>query len=168
MSSLDAFNEMYSDFIKDLGLAFPDDPNVLQFKSEFDELKAADPKGPMTTFMKLAGAKAQALTTRDPSFIQQFSFGPVWASASPRTKEAIWQHLNGLYMIAMTLTMFPPETLEAIEGAAKRCAESGAFDPSIMSSLLAGMMGPGAMGAPGPARGRGRPPSGARPKKTTK
>jgi len=164
MSSLDAFNEMYSDFVKDLGLAFPDDPNVLQFKSEFDELKASDSKAPMTAFMKLATAKAQALTSRDPSFIQQFSFGPVWASASARTKDAIWQHLNGLYMIAMTLSMFPPETLEAIEGAAKRCAESGAFDPSIMSSLLAGMMGPGAA-ATAPPRRR---PSGARPKKTTK
>jgi hypothetical protein len=166
MSSLDAFNEMYNDFVKDLGLAFPDDPNVLKFKSEFDELKASDSKAPMTAFMKLASSKAQALTSRDPSFIQQFSFSPVWETASARTKDAIWQHLNGMYMIAMTLSMFPPETLEAIEGAAKRCAESGAFDPSIMSSLLAGMMGTPTPAA-GPSRGRGRP-SGARPKKTTK
>ena len=169
MSSLDAFNEMYSDFVNDLSLAFPDNEHVLKFKSEFEALKTVGSQAPLDAFMKVASAKTQALTTRDPSFVNEFSFGPVWAEASTRTKDAIWQHLNGMYMIAMTLSMFPPETLAAIEAAAKKCADTGAFDPSLMSSLLAGMMGPGGglpRGPSGGGRGRGR--GGARPKKSTK
>ena len=153
MSSLDAFNEMYSDFVNDLSLAFPDNEHVLKFKSEFEALKTVGSQAPLDAFMKVASAKTQALTTRDPSFVNEFSFGPVWAEASTRTKDAIWQHLNGMYMIAMTLSMFPPETLAAIEAAAKKCADTGAFDPSMMSSLLAGMMGPGGGLPRGPSGG---------------
>jgi hypothetical protein len=50
--------------------------------------------------------------------------------------------LNGIYMIGMSLSMFPPETLGAIEAAAKKCAESGAFDPSALI-MMSGMMGGG-------------------------
>jgi len=138
MSSLDAFNELYSDFIRDLESAFPDDDSVKTFKTEFETARQASVRGPLDHFM---GLDVKGLTTRDPAFISNLTFGPVWEGASEQTKQAIWNHLNGMYMIGMTLSMFPPETLSAIEAAARKCAESGAFDPSMISGLLSGMMG---------------------------
>jgi hypothetical protein len=158
MSSLDAFNELYADFITDLESAFPDDDSVLAFKGEFALAREASVRGPLESFMKL---DAKGLTSRDPAFIEQMTFGPVWAGASDQTKQAIWNHLNGIYMIGMTLSMFPPETLGAIEAAAKKCAESGAFDPAALSGLLSGMMGGGGF----PQR---RVTSGSRQKKSKK
>jgi hypothetical protein len=166
MSSLDAFNELYSDFVNDLERAFPDDASVKSFKTEFEEARTTSARGPLEAFMKL---DAKGITTRDPAFIKQMTFGPVWDGASDQTKQAIWNHLNGMYMIGMTLSMFPPETLVAIEAAAKKCAESGAFDPSTLSSLMAGMMGgggfPGMAPRPQPQR---RVTNGPRQKKSKK
>jgi hypothetical protein len=160
MSSLDAFNELYSDFIGDLEGAFPDAESVKTFKAEFVAAREASVRGPLDAFMKI---DSKGLASRDPSFIKQMSFAPIWDEASDATKAAIWNHLNGIYMIGMTLSMFPPETLGAIEAAAKKCAESGAFDPSALSGLLSGMMGGG--GFPQPQR---RVASGSRQKKTKK
>ena len=160
MSSLDAFNELYADFISDLESAFPDNDSVLAFKGEFALARETSVRGPLESFMKL---DAKGLTARDPAFIEQMTFWPVWAGASDQTKQAIWNHLNGIYMIGMTLSMFPPETLGAIEAAAKKCAESGAFDPAALSGLLSGMMGGG--GFPQPQR---RVTSGSRQKKSKK
>jgi hypothetical protein len=167
MSSLDAFNELYADFISDLESAFPDNDSVLAFKGEFALAREASVRGPLESFMKL---DAKGITARDPAFIKQLAFAPVWDGASDQTKQAIWNHLNGMYMIGMTLSMFPPETLSAIEAAAKKCAESGAFDPSALSGLLSGMMGGGGfpgMGAPRPQPQR-RVASGSRQKKSKK
>jgi hypothetical protein len=165
MSSLDAFNELYADFIGDLEGAFPDDESVKAFKAEFVAARESSVRGPLDAFMKI---DTKGLTTRDPAFIKQMTFGPVWEGASDQAKQAIWNHLNGMYMIGMTLSMFPPETLGAIEAAAKKCAESGAFDPSALSGLLSGMMGGGGfpgMAAPQPQR---RVASGSRQKKSKK
>jgi hypothetical protein len=166
MSSLDAFNELYFDFIADLESAFPDDESVKAFKAEIVEARNESVRGPLDAFMKL---DAKGLTARDPAFIKQMTFGAVWDDASEQAKQAIWNHLNGMYMIGMTLSMFPPETLSAIEAAAKKCAESGAFDPSALSGLLSGMMGAGggfpSFGAPQPQR---RVTGGSRQKKSKK
>jgi len=166
MSSLDAFNELYADFIGDLEGAFPDDESVKAFKAEFVASREASGRGPLESFMKL---DAKGITARDPAFIKQLAFAPVWDGASDQTKQAIWNHLNGMYMIGMTLSMFPPETLSAIEAAAKKCAESGAFDPSALSGLLSGMMGGGGFpGMPAPPQPQRRVTGGSRQKKSKK
>jgi len=163
MSSLDAFNELYSDFIRDLESAFPDDESVKAFKADYEAARYTSVRGPLDAFMKI---DAKGLTTRDPAFIKQMRFAPVWDGASDQAKQAIWNHLNGMYMIGMTLSMFPPETLGAIEAAAKKCAESGSFDPSALSGLLSGMMG-GGLSCSSPASQR-RVVSGSRQKKSKK
>jgi hypothetical protein len=167
MSSLDAFNDLYSDFISDLEGAFPDAESVKVFRKEFTESRESSTRAPLESFMKLDN---KGLASRDPAFIHQFTFSPVWDGASDQAKQAIWNHLNGMYMIGMTLSMFPPETLGAIEAAAKKCAESGSFDPSALSGLLSGIMGGGGfpgMSAPAPQTQR-RVASGSRQKKIRK
>lgn len=163
MSSLDAFNELYADFITDLEGAFPDAESVKAFKSEFEAARELSARGPLDAFMK---NDTKGLAARDSTFIKQMTFAPVWDDASDQAKQAIWNHLNGMYMIGMTLSMFPPETLSAIEAAAKKCAESGAFDPSALSGLLSGMMGNG--GFPGMSAPQRRVTGGSRQKKIKK
>jgi hypothetical protein len=81
---------------------------------------------------------------KDIEFLNEINLHKVWTpETSSQTKAAIWQYMQTLHILGTTLTMFPPETLEAIENAAKKCADSGAFDPSVMQGLLSGLMGGG-------------------------
>jgi hypothetical protein len=102
--------------------------------------------------MKSVGPHAAKMMAKDESFflehakdiefLKEINLDKVWTpETSPQTKAAIWQYMQTLHILGTTLTMFPPETLEAIENAAKKCAESGAFDPSAMQGLLSGLMG---------------------------
>jgi hypothetical protein len=52
MSSLDAFNELYSDFVNDLERAFPDAESVKAFRAEFVAARESSARGPLEAFMK--------------------------------------------------------------------------------------------------------------------
>lgn len=104
--------------------------------------------------MKSVGPHAQKLMAKDESFFMQHAseieflrdiqLDKIWTpETSDNTKNAIWQYMQTLHILGTTLSMFPPETLSAIENAAKKVAESGAFDPSAISGLLGGLMSGG-------------------------
>jgi len=178
MSSLDAFNDMMAQFLNELVLTFPDDNGIQEFRTSFEAARVSTPRAPLEGFMSSSSSK---LMSKDDSFFASAP-GPglpdlsgLWnsAEATPATKAAIWQYMQTLHILGTTLTMFPPETLSAIENAAKKCAESGSFDPSVLQGLMGSLMGPGGagdnpfaalMGAAGPARPR--PRSGQRQKKS--
>lgn len=174
MSTLDAFNDMMAQFLNELVLTFPDHVNLQEFRSAFETRRVEVPRAPLDDFMSSVGSRSQNIMAKDDSFFAD-ARGPglpdlsgAWKSpeATPATKTAIWQYLQTLHILGTTLSMFPPETLNAIEAAAKKCAESGAFDPSMLQGLMGSLMGPGGgdpFAAP-PARPRIRP--GQRQKKS--
>ena len=155
MSSLDAFNDMMAQFLNELVLTFPEEKSIQKFQATFEVARTTMPRATLEGFMKSIGPHAQKMMAKDESFflenakdidfLNEINLHKVWTpETSPQTKAAIWQYMQTLHILGTTLTMFPPETLEAIEKAAKKCAESGAFDPSALSGLLGGLMGGGA------------------------
>jgi hypothetical protein len=154
MSSLDAFNDMMAQFLNELVLTFPEEINIQKFQATFDVARTTIPRSILDGFMSSVGPHSQKLMAKDESFflehakdidfLKEINLDKVWTpNTSPQTKAAIWQYLQTLHILGTTLTMFPPETLEAIENAAKKCAESGAFDPAAMQGLMSGLMGGG-------------------------
>lgn len=154
MSSLDAFNDMMGQFLNELVLTFPEEPSIQKFQASFSVARVSTPRSVLESFMQSVGPHSAKLMAKDESFflenakdiefLKDMNLHKVWTSAtSATTKAAIWQYMQTLHILGVTLSMFPPETLEAIENAAKKCAESGAFDPAAMQGLMAGLMGGG-------------------------
>lgn len=157
MSSLDAFNDMMGQFLNELVLTFPEETDIQKFQASFSVARVSTPRSVLEGFMQSVGPHSAKLMAKDESlflenakdiqFLKDINLHKIWTPAtSPGTKAAIWQYMQTLHILGVTLSMFPPETLEAIENAAKKCAESGAFDPAAMQGLMAGLMGGGGGG----------------------
>ena len=162
MTTVKAFNDMMGQFLDDILSVWSDDLAI-------HVAKAAPREGsePYQTFMKEVGPFAQKLMAKDSSFFceenefaKKLYLHTHWyeESCTEQNKMAIWQWLSSLYMIAMTLNMFPPDALSQIEAVAEKCAKNMKMgdDVDLMSgvnSMLSTMMsgtGPlaGLMGAP--------------------
>jgi hypothetical protein len=154
MTTVKAFNEMNNQFLDDILSAFPDDLAIHTAKA-----KPCD----YQTFMKQVGPWASQLMAKDPAFFcEENEFAKSlylhkhWyeEECTETNKAAIWQWLSSLYMVAMTLNMFPPEALSQIEAVAESCARNmkGGSDMDMMAMMtslmsgggpLAGLMGAG-------------------------
>jgi hypothetical protein len=149
MTTVKAFNEMYGQFIDDIFSVWSDDLAL-------HIAKAAPREGaePYQTFMKEVGPFAQKLMAKDPSFFcEENEFAAKlylhkhWyeETCTEQNKTAIWQWLSSLYMIAMTLNMFPPDALSQIEAVAESCAKNMKMGGDVdmmagVNSMLSTMM----------------------------
>ena len=57
------------------------------------------------------------------------------------TKNAIWQYLQTLNILGMTITTIPADMLSMVEGAAAKCAESMQGGGGDEKSMMSGMSG---------------------------
>lgn len=143
MTTVKAFDELMTQFIKELHETFPGEP----------EPSPLDCK----TFVKLVTPWAGALSAKDGEgfFCKEntlLNLPTFWnhPDCSDATKDAIWQYLQSLYMVGTTLNMIPADTLSMIEKAAENCARNmklspdGKFDEKSimegMNSMLRQMM----------------------------
>jgi hypothetical protein len=174
MTTVKAFNEMMIHFLEDILVVFPDDLAIHIARAKPCEYQV---------FMQQVGPWASQLMTKDPAFFcEENEFAKSlylhkhWyeEDCTDVSKAAIWQWLSSLYMIAMTLNMFPPEALSQIEAVAENCAKNmkGEMNESAMmagmNSMLSSMLsggGPlaGLMG--GGLTPAALPPQTPRPKK---
>ena len=181
MTTVKAFDDMMGQFLGELAGTFPDEPP----KTGVD----------CPTFMKQIASWTPRMTARDEAFfsednefVKSINLHAIWKreDCTENTKQAIWQYLQSLYMIGTTMSMFPPETLSAIEAAAENCAKNMKMGPngqidekSLMAgvnSMLSQMMGSGGagnpfaalMGAAPPHQQRAQPRPGSRKKKSSK
>jgi hypothetical protein len=152
MSSLDAFNDMMAQFLNELVLTFPEELTIQKYQATFEVARTTIPRSILDGFMRSISPHSSKLMAKDESFflenakdiefLNDINLHKIWTpDTSETTKAAIWQYLQTLHILGVTLTMFPPETLEAIENAAKKCAESGAFDPSAIQGMMSGLLG---------------------------
>jgi hypothetical protein len=168
MTTVKAFDEMMTQFIGEIAHTFPDE----------------SPKVPVSCsdFMRTIAPWVTQMTARDDAFFceenalaKALDLHTIWKrdDCSQATKQAIWQYLSSMYMIATTLSMFPAETLSAIEAAAESCAKKMKVGPngqideatlmsgvnSMLQQMLAGGDNPLAalMGGAGPGAARPGP-----------
>lgn len=176
MTTIKAFDEMMGQFIGELARAFPDEPTKTAVNCQ-DFMKQISPWSSQMT------ARDEAFFCTDNEFAMHMNLHIIWKreDCSTNTKNAIWQYMQSLYMVGTTMSMFPPETLSAIEAAAENCAKNMQMNPSGqldektlmagVNSMLSQMMSGDANNPFAALLGGGapiQPRSGARKKKSRK
>jgi len=151
MTSIGTFNDMLVQFISELESTFPEEPAFKKYMISIDIMRAANPRKCVDAFMKGAGKYSNQIMQKDDSFFSDFEELPIkkyWNDdLSEGTKNAIWQYLQTLNILGMTITTIPADMLSMVEGAAAKCAESmqgGGDEKSLMSgmsSLFSSMTG---------------------------
>lgn len=154
MASVSAFNEMMANFLGELRKAFPEEKGIKKFETSFDLLRKSNPRKIVESYMAGIGPYADRISQHDATlldedigFLKDMNMKANWENASQATRGAIFQYLQTLYMIGLTITTIPAETLSAIESLAQDCAskmeaEGGAdgINPDAIMKMLGGML----------------------------
>jgi len=154
MASVSAFNEMMGNFIGELRKAFPDEKGIKKFETSFDLLRKSNPRKIVETYMVGMGPYADRVSQQDVTlldedigFLKDMNMKANWENASQATRGAIFQYLQTLYMIGVTITSIPADTLSAIESLAQDCATkmeaeggAGGINPDALMKMLGGML----------------------------
>ena len=156
-TSTKAFNDMLEQFVQELIQTFPSEKCLKKYALKLDLLRKTNPKRCVTKFMKRIQPYGDQIMKKDesffvnaeqvPEFMDELNIAANWTAELPQTtKDAIWQYLQTLYMLGMTITSIPPETMTMIEAIAKQCADKmgsgdAPGDPQALMASLSGMSG---------------------------
>ena len=157
MTSVSAWNEMMEQFLSELEQTFPEEKAVKKYKASFDLLKKSNPRKCVDGFMSGVSKYQDKIMSKDETFfleskesiISDMNIKKHWTpELSSKTKDAIWQYLQTLYILGTTITMIPPDALGMIEDVAQKCAgniqEGGQMDEKALTGLfssIGSMMG---------------------------
>lgn len=141
----DTFNALALEFVKELSEVFPENTVLAECVKNFDTIVSEDPKKPMDFLMKVAGDKTEAINSKDDAIfdtitIPGMAIKEMWNSTSENTKEAIWQYLSTLHMLASTLGNTSGELMSGIEDMAMEFANkmaTGNMDvPTMLNEVM--------------------------------
>jgi hypothetical protein len=137
----DTFNALALEFVKELSEVFPENVVLTDCVKNFDTIVGEDPKKPMDFLMKVAGDKTEAINSKDDAIfdtitIPGMEIKEMWKSTSDNTKEAIWQYLSTLQMLASTLGNTSGELMSGIEDMAMEFANKMATGNMDVSTML--------------------------------
>ena len=142
MTSVGTFNDMLQQFLNELETTFPEEKAFKKYHTSFDIMRAANPRKCVDVYMKNASKYSDKVMQKDDSFFSDFTELPIseyWNDdLSDGTKNAIWQYLQTLNILGMTITTIPAEMLSMVEGVAAKCAEGiqgGGDEKSLMSGM---------------------------------
>ena len=154
MTSVGAFNDLMAQFLSELKETFPEEPAIKKYQAAFDIMRSANPKKCVIAFMTSMTPYAQSIMAKDekfflenpPDVISDLNLQKHWNDElSQGTKDAIWQYLQTLNMLGMTITSIPGDTLSMIEKVAKQCADTmqagGGLDEKSLMSSMSGLFG---------------------------
>lgn len=133
MASVSAFTDMMGQFLTELIKTFPEEKGLKKYMIKFELLKDTNPRKVVDKYMTNIAPYVDKLSNRDETiftdessdldFVKAFDVKKCWPMASETTKNAIWQYLQTLYMLGVTIKSIPSDTLSMIENVAKQCAE---------------------------------------------
>jgi hypothetical protein len=140
-TTVNAFNEMMDQFLTELNLTFPENKAIIKFQAAFELLRQTAPSQILDNFMGSVKPYGPKIMSKDESFITLDSknidaLGGIdlcgmWDESSDKTKGAIWQYLQTLFILGTTIKSFPKDTLNMIEQMAEKCAgQMKDMDPS--------------------------------------
>lgn len=141
----DTFNTLALEFVKELSEVFPENTVLAECVKNFDTIVSENPRKPMDFLVSIAGEKAAAINSKDESVfdditIPGMAIKEMWNSTSENTKEAIWQYLSTLHMIASTLGNTSGELMSGIENMAMEFANKmaqGNMDvPTMLNEVM--------------------------------
>jgi hypothetical protein len=151
MSTISAFNDMMEQFLEELVQTFPEEQAMKKFQMSFEILRKANSRACMENFMRSVKPYASQIMAKDAAFflenedvLKDFSLKSIWTDdISTGTKDAIWQYLQTLYMLGMTISALPEDALASLEQMAIKCAKDmkpGDLDPSTLMSGVSSML----------------------------
>jgi hypothetical protein len=141
----DTFNSLALEFVKELSEVFPENITLADCVKNFDTIVSEDPKKPMDFLVSIVGDKADAINSKDENVfddvtIPGMAIKEMWNSISENTKEAIWQYLSTLHMLASTLGNTSGELMSGIENMAMEFANKmaqGNMDvPTMLNEVM--------------------------------
>jgi hypothetical protein len=154
MASVSAFCDMLGQFLTELGKCWPEEQGIKKFATQFELLRSTAPRTVVDLFMKSITPYVEHISARDESFLleqdidflKDLNIKKNWAKTSDKTKGAIWQYLQTLHLLGMTISAVPQETLSAIENIAKDCADKmeqdgGGLDEAALMKSMTSMLG---------------------------
>lgn len=141
----ETFNALALEFVKELSEVFPENTVITECVKNFDTIVSENPKKPMDFLMKVAGDKTEAINSKDDAIFDDITIPgmvikEMWNSTSENTKEAIWQYLSTLQMLASTLGNTSGELMSGIEDMAMEFANkmaTGNMDvPTMLNEVM--------------------------------
>lgn len=159
MATIQSFNSLLRNFIEELCHAFPEDATLHMYFDGFDMLAGSNARKPLELFMEAMGPHGQHIMNKDPQLFSQplslsggIDLKTYWDSPdlSEASRQAIWQYLQTLYIMASTVSALPPEMVAAIDSIASK-VESGEVDLAGSLGSLTSMFLGGGAGAGGGA-----------------
>ena len=143
MASVTAFNDMLEQFLSELEQTFPEDKSFKKYHTSFEMMRIANPRKCVDTFMGMISKYSNQIMQKDESFfdsVTDLDIKKYWTDdLSSTTKDAIWQYLQTLNILGMTIVSIPAEMLTMVEGAAAKCAESMQSGSMDEGNLMKGM-----------------------------
>ena len=155
MASVSAFNDMMSQFLVELHKTFPEEKGIKKMLTSFDLLKSTNPRLVVDGYMKGVSPYADKISAKDETFLleeienieflKELDIKRYWTKMSEGTKGATWQYLQTLYMLGITITALPADTLSQIENIAKGVANSmqsgdGELDQDALMQMMGSML----------------------------
>lgn len=141
----ETFNTLALEFVKELSEVFPENTTLTDCVKNFDAIVGEDPKKPMDFLVSIVGDKAEAINSKDETVfdditIPGMAIKEMWKSISENTKEAIWQYISTLHMLASTLGNTSGELMSGIENMAMEFANKmaqGNMDvPTMLNEVM--------------------------------
>lgn len=164
MSTIDAFNTTLKNFLQELTEVFPNEPGIGKVKlflGTFDGLTAINKRAAMDPFLEAMAPHADLISGKNSKLFKKVelpggvSLKDLWKKASDATKDATWQYLQMLFLLASTAASVPPDMLSAIEGMASNYADkikTGEMDLGSVSNMLLSGDFASMLGAPEPKK----------------
>jgi hypothetical protein len=156
MSSLGTFIQLMDQFLCELMEVFPEEKKLKSYHMKFEALKSTNPKKVLELFMNSVTPVSEYIVNKDETlftsdkttWFSDIELDKLWVSGiTENTKNAIWSHLNTLYIIGTTIQNIPSDLMKNIEELAQSCAEnmdgSGGnmkMDPMQLMSAMKNIM----------------------------
>ena len=141
----DTFNALALEFVKELSEVFPENNTLTDCVKNFDTIVSEDPKKIMDFLVSTVGDNAEMINSKDDAIfdtitIPGLDIKEMWNSTSDSTKDAIWQYLSTLQMLASTLGNTSGELISGIEDMAMEFANKmaqGSMDvPTMLNEVM--------------------------------
>ena len=133
MSTVHQFNDMMTQFFDELVATFPEEKKLKKYKVTYELMKKKNPRKCVDLYMESAkkvhtqimAKDDKFFTTEKIDFLDALNIKNWWTpDLSENTKDAIWQYLQGLNVLGMTIMAIPPDAMKTIEQVAKQVEQN--------------------------------------------
>lgn len=152
MATVKTWNDMLEAFLNELEQTFPEEASIKKYHATFDLLVKTNNRIALEQWSAGTSPYQQQIMEKDekiflsdegPPILREMNIHTHWNNdLSENTKNAIWQYVSTLTILANTITVLPADTMSMIEGIASKCAadmESQGVDEKQLGGLLSSL-----------------------------